>query len=158
MHQGFFVGDLWEGLRDKWDPTRIWDNGGVLAFVAIGIEPIARSHTYTYEGGYGTGGGGQIGNSPFFGSLWYQERGPNQGLTGTLGIGEQFDSGFSIGISYTRNHSQATGYFGLSIGYSYNLGGKQNRLGYGSINFGIEYTSNGSFSGSLSVSSSTARA
>ena len=85
-------------------------------------EPVCHSFRYTYEGGFATGGGASYGPL-FYGGGW-QEKGPNYGFYGYVGLGYSYGekSIISIGAFYTYNYTQNTGSVAVTLGYTHKSG------------------------------------
>jgi RHS repeat-associated protein len=141
-----FLGDLWDSIRDTFDPTRIYQNGGFMGLLQYMQEPLMHSFSYTYEGGMGTSGGYSYGGFNFGGG--WQERGQNEGAFGYIGYGYNYgkfsvggyfqhntrgDYGLGVTAGYRDQRSSAS----FSIGYSFKSGGWSGNLM--SMGVGVSY-------------------
>lgn len=108
-----WVSDLWDGLRDSFDPTRIYENGGIIGLWMYYSDPVMNTVTYTHEGGFGTSYDGSYNGFIFGGAI--QQRGPNQGINGYIGYGWNF-KGFTIGGQFWHNN-RGDYSFGVNAGH-----------------------------------------
>lgn len=129
--------DKFDDIRSSLDPIKIWQDGGAMGLLAWSFEPVNHSFSYTHAGGFATGGGGNY-YVLSYGGGW-QQRGPNHGFYGYVGLGYRWKSGVGVGVYAQHNFTQNTTSFGVNVGYTHRSGA------YGGLDYNF---TNGSWSAS----------